>query len=211
MNFVDVAIPSPLRSTFTYKNNTGESLAGKRVLVEFGKRKLIGVVTTDKSDFEGQYKIKDVLQVLDDKPTFSDIQLITIERISKHYMHPIGIVFEAFLPTMLRKAKTQLDLSKYSSNVGDLDINEVILPKISLDLNSWLEGINDSNGDAVLFGVTSSGKTEIYKHYIKSLLLAGKSALVLVPEIFLTPQIYDDFKKNFNDLVYIHHLSLIHI
>ena len=109
MNFVDVAIPSPLRSTFTYKNNTGELLAGKRVLVEFGKRKLVGVVTTDKSDFKGQYKIKDILQVLDDKPTFNDIQLITIERISKHYMHPIGVVFEAFLTTMLRKAKTQLD------------------------------------------------------------------------------------------------------
>ena len=114
MNFVDVAIPSPLRSTFTYKNNTGELLAGKRVLVEFGKRKLVGVVTTDKSDFKGQYKIKDILQVLDDKPTFNDIQLITIERISKYYMHPIGVVFEAYLPTMLIKAKTQLDLSKYS-------------------------------------------------------------------------------------------------
>mgnify|MGYP003302413072 FL=1 len=198
MNFVDVAIPSPLRSTFTYKNNTGELLAGKRVLVEFGKRKLVGVVTIDKSDFEGQYKIKDVLQVLDDKPTFNDIQLITIERISKHYMHPIGVVFEAFLPTMLRKAKTQLDLSKYSSNVCDLDINEANFHKLTSDQESCLEGIKDNNGESVLFGVTSSGKTEIYKHYIKSLLLAGKSALVLVPEIFLTPQIYDDFKKNFN-------------
>ena len=208
MNFVDVAIPSPLRSTFTYKNNTGELLAGKRVLVEFGKRKLVGVVTTDKSDFKGQYKIKDILQVLDDKPTFNDIQLITIERISKYYMHPIGIVFEAFLPTMLRKAKTQLDLNKYSSNVCDLDINEANFHKLTSDQESCLEGIKDNNGESVLFGVTSSGKTEIYKHYIKSLLLAGKSALVLVPEIFLTPQIYDDFKKNFNDSVYIHHSGL---
>ena len=57
MNFVDVAVSSPLRSTFTYKNNTGELLIGKRVLVEFGRRKLVGVVTEDKSHYEGQYKI----------------------------------------------------------------------------------------------------------------------------------------------------------
>jgi len=208
MNFVDIAIPSPLRSTFTYKNNTGELLAGRRVLVEFGKRKLIGVVTADKPNYEGQYKIKDVLQVLDDKPTFNNIQLIKIKRISEHYMHPIGIVFEAFLPTMLRKAKTQLDLNKYSSNVCDLDIDEDNFHTLTSDQKSCLEGIKNSSGESLLFGVTSSGKTEIYKHYIKSLLLAGKSALVLVPEIFLTPQIYDDFKKNFNDSVYIHHSGL---
>ena len=111
MNFVDVAIPSPLRSTFTYKNNTGELLAGKRVLVEFGKRKLVGVVTTDKSDFKGQYKIKDILQVLDDKPTFNDIQLITIERISKHYMHPIGVCLLYTSPSPRDKRQSRMPSS----------------------------------------------------------------------------------------------------
>ena len=43
MNFVQVAIPSPLRQTFTYVNDSGTDLIGKRVLVEFGRRKLVGV------------------------------------------------------------------------------------------------------------------------------------------------------------------------
>ena len=106
MNFVDIAIPSPLHSTFTYKNNTGKILVGRRVLVEFGKRKLIGIVTADRKDFKAEYKIKEVLQVLDDHPTFSKKQLLKVEKISKYYMHPIGIVLEAFLPSILRKAKT---------------------------------------------------------------------------------------------------------
>ena len=67
-------------------------------------------------------------------------------------MHPIGIVFEAFLPTMLRKAKTQLDLSKYSSDVCDLDINEDNFHELTSDQKSCLEGIKDNN-EAVLFGV----------------------------------------------------------
>jgi len=208
MNFVDVAVPSPLRSTFTYKNNTGENLAGRRVLIEFGRRKLVGVVTADKNDYKGEYKIKEITQILDDKPTFSKPQLSTIQKISKHYMHPIGIVFEAFLPTLLRKAKTQLDLSKYSSDVCNLNINENNFHKLTVDQNLCLEKIKSNDRESLLFGITSSGKTEIYKHYIKSMLQEGKSALVLVPEIFLTPQIYDEFKKNFNESVYIHHSGL---
>ena len=208
MNFVDVAVPSPLRSAFTYRNNTGENLVGRRVLVEFGRRKLIGVVTADRDDYKGEYKIKDILQTLDYDPTFSKAQLLTIKKISDHYMHPIGMVLEAFLPTMLRKAKTQLDLSKYSSDTCDLDINEDNFHELTSDQKSCLEKIKNNDRESLLFGVTSSGKTEIYKHYIKLLLQEGKSALVLVPEIFITPQIHDDFKKNFNDSVYIHHSGL---
>ena len=75
MNFVDVAVPSPLRSTFTYKNNTGKNLIGRRVLVEFGRRKLIGVVTADRDDYKGEYKIKDIIQTLDHDPTFNNTQI----------------------------------------------------------------------------------------------------------------------------------------
>ena len=211
MNFVDVAVPSPLRSAFTYRNNTGENLVGRRVLVEFGRRKLIGVVNADRDDYKVEYKIKDILQTLDYDPTFSKAQLLTIKKISDHYMHPIGMVLEAFLPTMLRKAKTQLDLSKYSSDTCDLDINEDNFHELTSDQKSCLEKIKNNDRESLLFGVTSSGKTEIYKHYIKLLLQEGKSALVLVPEIFLTPQIHDDFKKNFNDSVYIHHSGLTEV
>ena len=52
------------------------------------------------------------------------------------------------------------------------------------------------SGEILLSGITSSGKTEVYKHFIKDLINKGKSALVLVPEIFLTPQIFNNFQKD---------------
>ncbi len=57
----------------------------------------------------------------------------------------------------------------------------------------------------LLFGVTGSGKTEIYLQSIQAVLTKGKDAIVLVPEIALTPQMVDRFKSRFgNDVAVLH-------
>ncbi|MBP9721835.1 MAG: primosomal protein N' [Gammaproteobacteria bacterium] len=50
----------------------------------------------------------------------------------------------------------------------------------------------------LLYGITGSGKTEIYLHLIYNILLENKQILVLIPEISLTPQTIERFKKRFN-------------
>ncbi len=52
----------------------------------------------------------------------------------------------------------------------------------------------------LLFGVTGSGKTEIYLRAIRKALEAGRTALVMVPEIALTPQTVERFKSRFADM-----------
>ena len=60
----------------------------------------------------------------------------------------------------------------------------------------------------LLEGITGSGKTEVYLNIIKPILLAGKQALVIVPEIGLTPQTIKRFQARFNVPVYLKHSGL---
>ncbi|MGM9920533.1 MAG: primosomal protein N' [Bhargavaea sp.] len=60
----------------------------------------------------------------------------------------------------------------------------------------------------LLHGVTGSGKTEVYMQVIRQVLDLGKEAIVLVPEISLTPQITSRFKRRFGPLVAVMHSGL---
>ncbi|RUR87019.1 primosomal protein N' [Chlorogloeopsis fritschii PCC 6912] len=63
-------------------------------------------------------------------------------------------------------------------------------------------------GTVLLHGVTGSGKTEVYLQAIAPLLTQGKSALVLVPEIGLTPQLTDRFRARFGNKISVYHSAL---
>lgn len=70
--------------------------------------------------------------------------------------------------------------------------------------------INNFNKEKtmLLYGVTGSGKTEVYIDVVKNALKLGKSAIILVPEISLTPQITSRFKSVFKESIAILHSSL---
>ena len=70
-----------------------------------------------------------------------------------------------------------------------------------------LATINSLNGfnSVLLHGVTGSGKTEVYLQAIAPVLNQNQSALVLVPEIGLTPQLTDRFRARFGDRVCVYH------
>ncbi|VGO21808.1 replication restart helicase PriA [Pontiella sulfatireligans] len=63
-------------------------------------------------------------------------------------------------------------------------------------------------GTVLLHGVTGSGKTEVYLQAIQHALDKGQGAIVLVPEIALTPQTVDRFRSRFGDCVAVLHSSL---
>lgn len=64
------------------------------------------------------------------------------------------------------------------------------------------------SGTYLLHGVTGSGKTEVYMTVIERMIENGKTAIMLVPEISLTPQVLGVFKKRFGDMVAILHSKL---
>lgn len=87
------------------------------------------------------------------------------------------------------------------------------LPVLNREQQAAFAGINTlaqsgQSAAALLFGVTGSGKTSVYIHLIMEQLNRGKSAILLVPEIALTPQMIQTFTSHFGDDVAVLHSSL---
>ena len=82
-------------------------------------------------------------------------------------------------------------------------------PVLSDDQNRVIDEFNNSHDDIYLLeGVTGSGKTEVYLSLSEQVLNEGKSVLMLVPEISLTPMMMEYFIKRFNNNVAILHSEL---
>ncbi len=86
-----------------------------------------------------------------------------------------------------------------------LELNDEQLAAFD-QINFALE--NEEFAEYLLFGVTGSGKTEIYLQLIEKALEIGKKAMVLVPEISLTPQIIDRFLARFGNRIAVLHSKL---
>lgn len=91
-----------------------------------------------------------------------------------------------------------------------VNIDEIILNEEQQ--NAFLGIMDLINADkpagALLYGVTGSGKTSVFYHLINQVLKMGKTALLLVPEISLTPQMVNKFKAIFGDSIAVLHSSL---
>ncbi len=87
------------------------------------------------------------------------------------------------------------------------------LPVLNAEQSRAFQGLSElacsgKAGAALLQGVTGSGKTSVYIHLIRQQLDRGKSAILLVPEIALTPQMLQTFSSHFGDEVAVLHSSL---
>lgn len=87
------------------------------------------------------------------------------------------------------------------------------IPELTLAQQSAFEGLLALAGQpkaacGVLLGVTGSGKTAVYLHLIQAMLEQGKSSILLVPEIALTPQMLQTFSSHFGKEIAVLHSSL---
>lgn len=105
-------------------------------------------------------------------------------------------------------------LDKYLKEVYRLD-EEVDIINNNVELNSEqkhavniVKKYRNEFRPFLLFGVTGSGKTEVYMNMIDNVIKDGKSAIVLVPEISLTPQLVNNFKNRFGKSIAVLHSGL---
>lgn len=106
--FVDVILPVPIRNEFTYRvpfEMNDVIFAGARIVVPFGKSKLItGIVTQIHENVPDAYQSKLVEYLLDDEPIITPKQYQFWKWISSYYMAPIGDVMNASLPANFKLA-----------------------------------------------------------------------------------------------------------
>jgi len=100
--FAEIALPVPLRSTFTYAVPAalnGEPLIGRRVVVPFGRRAMTGVALAESDRPPGDLpRIKEIAEVMDPLPALPPKLIELGHWISRYYLAPIGEAFRSMLP-----------------------------------------------------------------------------------------------------------------
>lgn len=96
-----VALPLPLDKLYSYRINTeseADELIGSRVLVNFGKRRLTGVILEVADNEESDIKLKEVIELFDEKPVFAKEMIELCRWVSKYYICSMGEALRAALP-----------------------------------------------------------------------------------------------------------------
>ncbi len=187
-------------TAFTYHAETKLEV-GQLVEIPIARRKLIGVVieTTNKPRFA----TKAILQVIDIPKIPSDL-LKLASWMSDYYAASPGTVWSTMLPAGLAKNRRAVAAAKTPAAASGMP--ESALTK---EQTAALAQIRAStHATHLLQGVTGSGKTRIYLELAAVALAAGRSVIVLVPEIMLTPQVVGQFEAAFGDTVLASHSKL---
>lgn len=114
-NFIEVALPVPMRQLFTYQVpdalQSPPPIVGERVLVPFAGRQLVGVIqaVSDSTSLDAN-KLKPILSRVPDKYRLTQSLMSFLKTLSQYYHHPIGDICQQALPVLLRQLE-QPDLS----------------------------------------------------------------------------------------------------
>ena len=203
--YYDIAVGLPLRQCFTYKSKDVIK-KGKRVIVPFGSKSIVGIVVKKIAKPKSLKGLKEIISIADEHSCFSGSIFEAITWASDYYHHPIGEVFFSFMPTLLRKQNDKIiidldDNTEYKLNEDDKKLKLTKEQNINLSKLNKVEKFSPS----LIYGVTGSGKTEIYLQLAEKFILQNKSILILVPEINLIPQLEKRFKDRFIGDIGVYH------
>lgn len=191
-------IPEGVTEGLTYQS--ADSLArGAIVLVPLGRRVVPGVVI--KKVAQPEFKTREIKQILYTKPLPAHLVKV-IKFIHDYYLEPVGAGVSLVLPRgVQKKRRERQEMQKKSERPAKN-------PEIRLNTaqKKALSSLQEARtATRMLFGVTGSGKTNIYLKMALTALEQQKSVIVLVPEIALTGQLVRVFQEVFGDKI-----TLIH-
>jgi primosomal protein N' (replication factor Y) len=189
---------------------------GSMLVVPFSGRKLLGVVVglSDTSEVSEE-KLLAPLRALDEGSPALTAELVALaEWIAAEYCSTLPRALNLVLPPQAtrrlsgRKRRTVARPQHLPVGVRRGEAPE-LTPEQRAALGPITDALHARRGERLLLhGVTGSGKTEVYLRAAAAALDQGRGAIVLVPEIALTPQIVSRFVERFGDTVAVLHSRL---
>ncbi len=205
MTVLRVALDVPVARLFDYLTDDAVPAAvGDRVVVPFGAHLRVGVVVeVANASSVAASRLRPVQRVLQDAPTLSSGWLEQMRFLASYYQRPFGQTVAAALPARLRSLKPLPKRKNALGKDASVAAHRFVSGHVPNPAQSGaIEIISAALGSFrpfLLHGITGSGKTEVYLRLIAQVLSKGMQALVLVPEIGLTPQLEARFRQAFPD------------
>ncbi len=204
IKYAKVLVPVPLKQDFLYSfdDEALNVLPGIRVQVPFGHRKVQAyVIDVLEQQPECNFEIKSILKAIDKEPLFGKQEYELALWMEKFYFSSRGEILDVMIPG-----------GKRDSIYGALDFGEPVLkPDVQLTeeqqaaIKTVMEGTNSLY---YLFGITGSGKTEVFLRCAEQVIAQGGQVIYLVPEITLTHQLAIQVMNRFKNNVAILHSGL---
>jgi primosomal protein N' (replication factor Y) len=208
--YAEIVIDLPVHQPLTYRLDEASEAGrpGSCCVVQVGRREAIGLCVGRSEEAPlAEDKIRPVKRWLGDVAPLDDHWLAFTRFAAEYYQHPWGQVAVAALPPFLRKppgprwASSVRRLRSAGSAGGAAAPPAAAIPELNAEQRTAVDAISAQEGfvPTLLHGVTGSGKTEVYLTAIERLLAQDPQAqaLLLVPEIGLTPQLQSRLQARF--------------
>lgn len=200
----------PNKDTFSYlvpNEMQSQIQVGSIVEIPFGKKNILGVVnklSTVGSQSSVDYKLKEVKSI-NSNFLIPKQYLYIAMWISEYYLCSLGEAVSLFLPPKILRPRLEKHSPLFTPHSKPITLTSE-QEEISQKLIHKL--LTKNYKPALIFGVTGSGKTEIYLKLAKEVIKLNKQVVVLVPEIMLTTQTINKFEENFPSQVCLIHSGL---
>jgi primosomal protein N' (replication factor Y) len=208
-----VALDTPLDFLFDYgwtvEEAVPEPLPGQFALVPFGRREVMGLIVdiADSTELPPE-KLKTALAVRSQLAPLSTQWMELCRFAAAYYQRPLGEVAVPGVPKNLR-AENPVSLDRALKKIGQHtpvpDATPAGVPVLNTSQREAADSIAQASGFAptLLYGVTGSGKTEVYLQATARILAREPDAqvLIMIPEINLTPQLESNIRARFPGLM----------
>jgi primosomal protein N' (replication factor Y) len=196
--YLSLLFDIPLKQAFIYlDNDDGLGETGKRAVTNFGRRQLTGFIVDCAGELPAgvdPLKLKTIQRIVDKEAIFGQDDIALAEWVSSYYFCSTGEALAAMLPSGRRAS----DFSSFAED--DIDSIAGTALELSDEQRAALEAViagADAGIPFYLYGITGSGKTEVFLRAAEFMLDAGKSVIYLVPEIALSRQTAEAIGKRF--------------